>query len=54
MTEEEKFLYDFYAIVERIDENNYMRTDFIRYMSEICRLFKKHGICKNKEGKEDE
>jgi hypothetical protein len=54
MTEKEKFAYEFYRIVERIDENNFMKIDFSIYMQEICKLFKKYGLCKNNEGKEDE
>jgi hypothetical protein len=54
MTDKEKLIYEFYNIVERIDENSFMHIDFDIYMQEICKLFKKYGICKNKEGKEDE
>jgi len=54
MTNKERFLYDFYALVEKIDEKEFIRKDFIEYMREICRLFKEYGICKIQEGKEDE
>lgn len=53
MTDKEEFLYEFYSIVEKIDEKEFIRKDFIGHMEEICALFKRYGICKSKEGKED-
>jgi hypothetical protein len=45
MTEKDKFLLDFYRIIEKIDENDYIRQDFKVHMSEICKLFKRYGVC---------
>jgi len=50
MTDKERFAYEFYNIVERIDENSFMHIDFSVYMQEICKLFKKNGLCKNTGG----
>jgi hypothetical protein len=54
MTNKEEFLYEFYSIVEKIDEKEFIRKDFLYHMQEMCKLFQKYGICKIQEGKEDE
>ena len=54
MTPKDQFLLEFYNVVEKIDENEFIKGDFLVHMKKICTLFKKYGLCENKEGKEDE